>query len=94
MSHKPSHAQPSPPLDLEGLPLWLVERGMLGLPVGEQIAGFCRRIYDSGFPMKRVQMGMYTLHPRYGSHTFVWRPGRTGLSIPRVTAPSRAARSI
>jgi adenylate cyclase len=48
---------------------------MLGLPLGEQIAGFCQKVFDSGFPMKRVQMGMYTLHPRYGSHTFLWRAG-------------------
>jgi len=57
---------------------------MAGLPLDEQIAGFCRKVYDSGFPMKRVQMGMYTLHPRYGSHTFVWRPGDDGIThIPR-----------
>jgi adenylate cyclase len=87
MSHGPSDAAPLPPLDLDGLPLWLVERGMLGLPVGEQIAGFCREIFDSGFPMKRVQMGMYTLHPRYGSHTFVWRPGVDAIEhIPRERA--------
>ncbi len=48
---------------------------MLGLPIGEQIGGFCGKLHDLGIPMKRVQMGMYTLHPRYGSHTFVWRPG-------------------
>ena len=48
---------------------------MQGLPLSEQIAGFCQKVLDSGFPMKRAQMGMYTLHPRYGSHTFVWRPG-------------------
>ncbi len=60
---------------------------MLSLPVGEQIAGFCRRVFDSGFPMKRVQMGMYTLHPRYGSHTFVWRPGAEAIEhVPRERA--------
>ena len=53
---------------------------MQGLPVAEQIDGFCRRVFESGFPMKRVQMGMYTLHPRYGSHTFVWRPGAEGVT--------------
>lgn len=57
---------------------------MQGLPLGEQIAGFCQRVFDSGFPMKRAQMGMYTLHPRYGSHTFVWRPGAEAVEhIPR-----------
>ncbi len=87
MSQRPSDDAPLPPLDLDGLPLWLVEQGMRGLPVGEQIAGFCRKVYDSGFPMKRTQMGMYTLHPRYGSHTFVWRPGAEGIQhVPRERA--------
>jgi adenylate cyclase len=87
MSHETSDATPFPPLDLDGLPLWLVERGMLGLPAGEQIAGFCRKVFESGFPMKRVQMGMYTLHPRYGSHTFVWRLGADAIEhIPRERA--------
>ena len=86
MSHAPSDAA-APPLDLEGLPLWLIERGMQGLPLGEQIDGFCRRIFDSGFPMRRAQMGMYTLHPRYGSHTFVWRPTAEGIEhVPREHA--------
>lgn len=75
MSHSPSDATTLPPFDLAGLPLWLVERGLLGLPLGEQIGGFCQKVFDSGFPMKRVQMGMTTLHPRYGSHTFLWRAG-------------------
>ncbi len=47
---------------------------MLGLPLDTQLAGFCQRIYDFGFPMKRALMGMNTLHPHFGSHTFVWRP--------------------
>ena len=62
-------------LALDGFALWLVERGMQGLPVGEQLAGYCQRIFESGFPMKRALMGMGTLHPRYGAHTFLWRPG-------------------
>ncbi|MHC4447774.1 MAG: adenylate/guanylate cyclase domain-containing protein [Planctomycetota bacterium] len=75
MTSGKSGAAPVTPLDLDGLALWLVERGMRGLPLEEQLAGYCQRIYDAGFPMKRAQMGMGTLHPRYGSHTFVWRPG-------------------
>jgi hypothetical protein len=43
MSHGSSDAAPLPPLDLGGLRLWLVKQGLLGLPVGEQIAGFCRK---------------------------------------------------
>ena len=75
MSRRPSGAVRHPPLDLDDLPLRLVERGMLGQPVGEQIAGFCQEIFNRGFPMKRGHMSMGTLHPRYGAHTFVWRPG-------------------
>ncbi len=48
---------------------------MLGLTLEEQMAGFCQVVLKSGFPIKRVQMGMSTLHPKYGSHTFVWRAG-------------------
>jgi adenylate cyclase len=75
MTSGKSDTAPVTPLDLDGLTLWLVERGMWGLPLEEQLAGYCQRIYDAGFPMKRAQMGMDTLHPRYGSHTFGWRPG-------------------
>jgi adenylate cyclase len=60
---------------------------MQGLTLGEQIAGFCRKVFDSGFPMKRAQIGMYTLHPRYGSHTFVWRPSADSIEhTPRERA--------
>jgi adenylate cyclase len=52
---------------------------MLGLSLGEQIAGFCQKIFDRGFPMKRGHISMGTLHPRYGAHTFVWRPGADGI---------------
>ncbi len=68
-------SQPSSPLDLDGLPLEIVQRGLQGLPLDEQLSDYCARIYDAGFPMQRVQIGMDTLHPRYGSHTFVWQPG-------------------
>jgi hypothetical protein len=62
---------PAPPLDLAALPLWIVERGMRGLRLDEQFSACCQRVYDAGFPIKRVQMGMDMLHPKYGSHTFV-----------------------
>lgn len=71
-NHTPSAAQPS--LDLRGVAEWIIERGLRGLPIDEQLGGFSRRIYEAGFPMKRVSMGMRTLHPRYGAITYVWRP--------------------
>ncbi|WP_420347292.1 adenylate/guanylate cyclase domain-containing protein [Pelagibius sp.] len=75
MSLKTSEASKAATLDLDGLGRWLVDRGMQGLPLDEQLAGFCQQIYEAGFPMKRAMMGMGTLHPRYGAHTFLWRPG-------------------
>lgn len=87
MSEASNGKTPLPPLDLDGLPLWLVTRGMRGLPLTAQWGAFCQRVFDSGFPITRVQMGMYTLHPRYGSHTFVWRPDGSGVQhIPRARA--------
>jgi len=61
-----------PPLDLEGFEDWIIERGLRGLPIEEHLSGFCQRIYDAGFPMQRASMGLGTLHPRYGAHSFVW----------------------
>lgn len=75
MSHGPLDTKSHTPFDLAGLPLWIVERGMMGLPLSEQVAGFCRKLFENGFPIKRVQVGMTTLHPRYGAHTFLWRAG-------------------
>jgi len=62
-------------LALDGFALWLVERGLRGLPLDQQLAGYCQRLFDAGFPIRRAQMGMNTLHPRYGMHAFIWRPG-------------------
>ena len=87
MNQETLSAPSLPPLELGGLHRWVVGRGMQGLPVGEQIAGFCRKVFDSGFPMNRVSVGMYTLHPRFGSHTFTWRPEAEGIEhIPRERA--------
>ncbi len=87
MGDAPLTSPPPPPLNLEGLPARVLRRGLQGLPVGEQIDGFCREVHNSGFPLKRVSTGMYTLHPRYGSQTFVWRPDADGIEhIPRERA--------
>jgi adenylate cyclase len=68
----------SMPLDLAGLAEWLVERGLRGLPLDEQVDGFCRRVVDAGFPARRFNMSIGTLHPTHGARSYVWR--RDGLS--------------
>jgi adenylate cyclase len=61
------------PLDLDGLVERIIERGLQGQPIEEQLAGLAEPIYDAGFPMKRVSIGMRTLHPRFGALTYIWR---------------------
>jgi adenylate cyclase len=64
----------SKPLELPGFADWLVERGLRGLPLDEQVDGFCRRIVDAGFAARRFNMSLGTLHPRHGARSYVWRP--------------------
>ena len=65
----------APPLALAGFAQWLVERGLQGTPLDEQVDGFCRRVVDAGFPARRFNMSIGTLHPRHGARSYVWRPG-------------------
>ena len=76
--------RPGPPLDLAGFPEWLVDRGLRGLPLEEQVDGFCRRVVEAGFPARRFNMLMGTLHPRHGARSYTWRPdGLTTGEFPR-----------
>ncbi len=61
-------------LDLSGLVDRIIERGLNGLPIEEQLAGFAELINLAGFPMKRASIGMRTLHPQFGALTYIWRP--------------------
>ncbi|HET7096266.1 MAG TPA: adenylate/guanylate cyclase domain-containing protein [Casimicrobiaceae bacterium] len=59
---------------MAGFADWLVERGLRGLPLDEQVDGFCRRVVDAGFPARRFNMSLGTLHPRHGARSYLWRP--------------------
>lgn len=61
------------PLNTSGIAEWLVERGLRGLPLDDQVDGFCRRVVDAGFPARRFNMSLGTLHPRHGARSYVWR---------------------
>ena len=77
-------SRPAMPLDLAGFPEWLVDRGLRGLPLEEQVDGFCRRVVEAGFPARRFNMLMGTLHPRHGARSYTWRPdGLTTGEFPR-----------
>jgi len=76
--------RPASPLGLDGFPEWLVDRGLRGLPLEEQVDGFCRRVVEAGFPARRFNMLMGTLHPRHGARSYIWRPdGLTTGEFPR-----------
>ena len=84
MTESRETGRPAPPLALDGAVESIVTQGLSGLTLEEQLSAFCQRVHDSGFPMKRANMGIGTLHPRYGAHTFVWRPGLDAVEhIPR-----------
>lgn len=61
-------------MNLTGFADWLVERGLRGLPLAEQVDGFCRGVVEAGFHARRFNMSIGTLHPRHGAHSYVWRP--------------------
>jgi len=61
-------------LQLDGFVEWIVERGLRGLPLDEQVDAFCRRLVEAGFPARRFNMSIGTLHPRHGARSYTWRP--------------------
>jgi adenylate cyclase len=51
----------------------IIDRGLRGLPLDEQLGGFCRQVVETGVPLRRASLSIGTLHPRYGAHSFIWR---------------------
>ena len=85
-------SRPALPLDLAGFAEWLVDRGLRGLPLEEQVEGFCRRVTEAGFPARRFNMLMGTLHPRHGARSYTWRPdGLTTGEFPRRRSDEESA---
>ena len=63
------------------------------MPLDDQVDGFCRRVVDAGFPARRFNMSIGTLHPRHGARSYIWRPsGLETEEFPRTVAIVRAAR--
>ena len=81
------------PLNFSGLVDRIIDRGLSGLPIEEQLAGFAELITLAEFPMKRASIGMGTLHPRFGALTYTWRPDedRVEYNPRKRTAQERAA---
>jgi adenylate cyclase len=84
MTSNANTTRASAPLDLTGFAEWLVDRGLRGLSLDEQVDGFCRRIVEAGFPARRFNMSIGTLHPRHGARSYIWSPaGFTTAEFPR-----------
>ena len=66
-------------LDLGDTALWIIKRGLRGLPIDEQLSGFADRVTAAGFPARRLNIGMRTLHPRYGALQYIWRADEDGV---------------
>ena len=75
MTAIPKAPRAAKPLDLTGFAEWIVDRGLRGLPLEEQVDGFCRRVVDAGFPARRFNMLIGTLHPRHGARSLHLAPG-------------------
>jgi adenylate cyclase len=52
---------------------WVTEAGLIGRTETELMAGFCRRVADTGIPLARALVILDTLHPIYEGRAFRWR---------------------
>jgi adenylate cyclase len=52
---------------------WVTEAGLIGRTERDLMAGFCRRLVDSGVPLARALVILDTLHPIYEGRAFRWR---------------------
>lgn len=71
-----SDAAPRLRLDTARLIERIVARGLEGQPLEAQFSAFADDLTAGGFPMKRANLSMRTLHPQYGALTYVWQPDR------------------
>jgi adenylate cyclase len=73
MGGAPARSGPVP-LRLDGLIESVVAGGLEGLPIAEQVEAFCRRLDAAGFPARRFNLSIGTLHPQHGARSYIWRP--------------------
>lgn len=54
---------------------WLAQAGLRNMPLEELVDGFGRRLNDAGLRVKRVFVGMNTLHPMVRARSLIWDTG-------------------
>ena len=57
---------------------WLVGKGRAAANARDLLAGLGRHLFETGMPVKRLMMGMPTLHPMVAGRSYVWRQGMAG----------------
>src|SRR6266850_727563 len=55
------------------LHMWVVREGIRGADAAAIFDGLCRRLVIAGVPLWRAFVGMPTLHPQWGGHSYTWR---------------------
>jgi adenylate cyclase len=55
------------------LSAWVTEAGLIGRSESELMAGFCRRVVETGVPLARALVILDTLHPIYEGRALLWR---------------------
>jgi adenylate cyclase len=58
---------------------WLADAGLRNLPLEELVDGFARRLNEAGVGVRRVFVGMDTLHPMVRARSLIWDRA-TGIS--------------
>jgi adenylate cyclase len=74
-----------PQPDLAALTERIIERGLSGGSVPDQLRAFCADLDGAGLPIRRANLSINTLHPRYGAHSFIWHAGEDAVKhLPRT----------
>ena len=56
----------------ESIAAWLARAGLGNLPLEELVEGFARRLNETGINVRRVFVGMDTLHPMVRARSMIW----------------------
>ncbi len=52
----------------------VTEHALAGTPEAEVVREVCERLVAAGVPLRRLRLGVDTLHPLVGGHVFRWTP--------------------
>jgi adenylate cyclase len=68
--------EPRAKFDTAPLHAWLIEAGLAGVTLADQLDGFSRRLVEAGVPLARGYASFATLHPLLWASGITWQGGR------------------